>query len=67
MALSLAKGLPFFDSYTDAMLRVQSEPSVLAEHLCKEAGEELELPQRLANRYDPHGAMQIWGSAVFYQ
>lgn len=67
LALSLAKGLSFFDSFTDAMRRVRSEPFALAEYLRKEAGEDLELPQRLANRSDPLTSMQLWGSAVFYQ
>lgn len=67
LALSLAKGRSFFDSYTDAMLSVQSEPIVLAEHLREEAGEALELPKRLANRSDRLDSIQLWGSAAFYQ
>jgi hypothetical protein len=67
LALSLAKGLSFFDSYTDAMRRAQLEPFALAEYLRKEAGEELELPQRLANRSDALTSIQLWGSAAFYQ
>ena len=63
----LAKGRSFFDSYTDAMLRMQSEPLALAEYLRKEAGDELELPQRLANRSDPFDSMHPRGSTVFYQ
>lgn len=67
LALSLAKGLPFFASYTEAMRRVQAEPPVLAEVLRNEAGDGLELPQRLANRSDALNSIQLWGSAAFYQ
>ena len=67
LALPLAKGLSFFDSYTDALRHVQAEPFALAEFLRKEAGDGLEFPERLANRSDPLASMQLWGSAAFYQ
>lgn len=67
LSLSLAKGLGFFAAYTDAMRRVQAEPSVLAEFLRNETGDTLELPQRLVNRSDQLSSIQLWGSAAFYQ
>lgn len=67
LTMGLVGGLSFFDAYVQALTQLRGGPQEIARALDEACGKQVELSRALAYRTDDMGALQIWGSAVFYQ